>query len=383
MRWKLFFLSLLGLLVLGGGVSYWWSVRQSDQSLHLPGVVEIQEVRLGSKIGGRVLEVRTAEGKVEEAGKVLVIFDGPELRNQREQLAALLASAQADYDKAVNGPRPEEKEAALAAYKAAEARWRRVENGPRQEEIDQARSEFRAAESDFQFAQSEYDRIAQLYQAKTVSRSDYDSARATFDRTRSRVALNKAKLDLLLAGSRQEDKDEAKSELARLKANYELLQAGTREEDKQAAKAKRDEIKAKLEEVETNLGETVLKAPARAFIEVLAVRKGDLVPPNTPVIRILYADDLWVKVYIPETDLGKIHVDQAVKVSVDSYPGEELDGTIIQISNASEFTPRNIQSADERKHQVFGVKVQVKDPRGIFKSGMAAEVRIPLQAAHP
>ncbi len=197
------------------------------------------------------------------------------------------------------------------------------------------------------------------------------------------MALNKAKLDLLLAGSRQEDKDEAKAEMARLKANYDLLQAGTREEDKQAAKARRDEAKAKLAEVEANLAEADIKAPARALVEVLAVRKGDLVPPNTPVIRILYADDLWVKVYVPETDLGKINVGQAVKVSVGSYPGEELDGEIMQISSASEFTPRNVQSADERKHQVFGVKVHVKDPRGIFKSGMAAEVRIPLQGAPP
>ena len=383
MRWNLLVLGVVGVLIVGGGLGYWWSVRQSDQSLRLPGVVEIQEVRLGSKIGGRVLEVRTAEGEIEQADRILVVFDAPELRKQRDQLAALLASAEADYQKAENGPRREEKEAALAAYKAAEARWRRAENGPREQEIDQARCELKAAETDFQFAQREFDRIAQLYQAKTVSRSDFDAAQTAFERTRSRVALNKAKLDLLLAGSRQEDKDEAKAEMARLKANYDLLQAGTREEDKQAAKARRDEAKAKLAEVETNLAEADIKAPARALVEVLGVRKGDLVPPNTPVIRILYADDLWVKVYVPETDLGKINVGQAVKVSVDSYPGEELDGEIIQISSASEFTPRNVQSADERKHQVFGVKVRVKDPRGIFKSGMAAEVRIPLQGAPP
>jgi multidrug resistance efflux pump len=113
-------------------------------------------------------------------------------------------------------------------------------------------------------------------------------------------------------------------------------------------------------------------------VEVLAVRKGDLVPPNQPVLRVLRAEDLWVRVYVPETELGKVTLNQAAEVTIDAYPDRRFDGTVMQIASESEFTPRNVQSADERRHQVFGLKVRVADPRGVFKSGMAAEVTLPL-----
>jgi multidrug resistance efflux pump len=93
---------------------------------------------------------------------------------------------------------------------------------------------------------------------------------------------------------------------------------------------------------------------------------------------VLGAADMWVKVYIPETELGKVQVGQEAEVTVDAYPGRRFSGTVIQVAAVSEFTPRNVQSAEERKHQVFGIKVRVDNPQGIFKSGMAAEVILPL-----
>jgi multidrug resistance efflux pump len=83
---------------------------------------------------------------------------------------------------------------------------------------------------------------------------------------------------------------------------------------------------------------------------------------------------------VSEVDLGRIRLGQAVEVSCDAYPKERFRGWITYIASESEFTPRNIQTIDERRHQVFGVKVRVDDPRGIFKSGMAADVWVPLQA---
>ena len=94
---------------------------------------------------------------------------------------------------------------------------------------------------------------------------------------------------------------------------------------------------------------------------------------------MLLADDLWVKVFIPETDLGRVVMGQAVEVTVNSHPGVRYRGHIAQVAHESEFTPRNIQSVDERRHQVFSAKVRVDDPRGVFKSGMAAEVTIPIE----
>ena len=171
---------------------------------------------------------------------------------------------------------------------------------------------------------------------------------------------------------------EAAAQLDQARANLDLLKAGTRAEDIDALEAQVEQTRARLREVEANLAEAVVHAPGRALVDVVSVRKGDLVSPGQAVVRILRADDLWVKIFVPETDLGRVVVGQAAEVTVDSHPGVRFAGRVVQIAHESEFTPRNIQSIDERRHQVFSAKVRVDDPRGVFKSGMSAEVTIPI-----
>src|SRR5207244_1590997 len=141
----------------------------------------------------------------------------------------------------------------------------------------------------------------------------------------------------------------------------ELLKAGTRLEDIHALEAQAEQTRARLREVEANLAEAVVHAPGKAVVDVVSVRQGDLVAPGQPVVRILKDNDLWVKVFIPETEMGHIHVGQHVTVTVDSDPGMSYPSRIIQIAGQSEFTPRNIQTVDERRHQVFAAKVRVDD----------------------
>ncbi len=140
-------------------------------------------------------------------------------------------------------------------------------------------------------------------------------------------------------------------------------------------------MRGRLKEIEANLRETVVRAPEPALIEVLAVRPGDLLTPNQPVARVLRTEDLWVKIYVPETDLGKVRLNDTCEVLLDSYPHRRFPGTVEYVASASEFTPRNVQSIDERRHQVFALKVRVPNPEGIFKSGLAAEVFLPLREA--
>jgi HlyD family secretion protein len=360
-------LLLLGMVLAAvtAALGFFWPFSGRGSILRLPGIVEIQEVRLGSKLGGRVEKIVVQEGQLVEPGQPLVYFEVPELRAQREQQQARLEQALADWEKAKNGPREEEKQAARAAMAAARAKLDRLEAGWREEEKRQARNELETAEADSKQAVEEFDRIANLYRQKTVSRSEYDAARAH--------------CEMLTAGSRKEDIAEARGEWNHAKAKYDELLAGTRYEDRLAAEARVAEARGKLRELDVNLAEAVVKAPDRAVVDVVAVRKGDLVPPNQPVIRVLRADDLWVKVYVPETDLGKIRMNQEVEVTTDAYPDRRFQGVVTHIAPISEFTPRNVQSVDERRHQVFGVKVHIPDPQGSFKSGMAAEVILPLQ----
>jgi multidrug resistance efflux pump len=362
--------------VLAVSLGFYWPFSGNHRVLTLPGTVEVHELRLGSKVGGRVAEVNIREGDVVDASKKLLRFDAPELQAQRDQFAAKVMSAQADYEKAENGPRAQERAEAKKAMDAAEARKNRMEKGWREEEKEQAEKDWEAAKADLDYAKENWERTKST---KEVSSLELESAHSRYKVALGRYGSAKAKWDMIRSGNRTEDIADARAQFEQAKARYELLEAGTREEDKRIARAQLAEVTARLKELDANLAETIVTAPSKIFVEVLSVRKGDLVPANQPVIRALLADERWVKVFAPQNELGKMHVGDAVEVTCDTFPGKTFHGTIIQIATASEFTPRNVQSADERRHQVFAVKVRVEDDEGrVFKSGMAAEVRVPL-----
>jgi multidrug resistance efflux pump len=374
MSWKSILATTALLAAVAAGLGFYWVMGHSARVQRLPGVVETQEVRLSSKVGGRVARVAVAEGDLVQPGQPLVYFDVPELQAQYGQVQARLEAAEADLEKANKGARPEERAAACAARDAARARWQRLKAGSRIEEIEQAQSDLASAEADLKGMRKEWERMAELYPRHAVSQADYDAAVTALDRTQGRVNAARAHLKLLQAGSRPEEIAEAAAELARAQANLDLLEAGTRSEDIAQAQAHVAELRARLHELEVNLQEAVVLAPELAVVEVLPVRKGDIVAPNQPVVRVLRAEDLWIKVYIPETEMGKVRVGQEVKVLIDSYPDQTFTGVIQQVASESEFTPRNVQSVDERRHQVFAVKVRVANAEGVFKSGMAADV---------
>jgi multidrug resistance efflux pump len=199
------------------------------------------------------------------------------------------------------------------------------------------------------------------------------------DRAQAKVTAGQAKVDMVVReGSRKEDIAEAAGEMAKALAQLKLYQRGIRDEDKAAADAELQSAKAKLAEMEANVAEAEIKAPGVARVEVIAIRPGDLVAPNQPILRILRSDDTWVKVFVPETRLGKIHVGQKAWVRSDTFPDRRFAGKVIHVESISEFLPRNVQSLDERRNQVFGVKVALTEPEAIktFKPGMAAQVVI-------
>jgi HlyD family secretion protein len=157
-------------------------------------------------------------------------------------------------------------------------------------------------------------------------------------------------------------------------AHLDLFLAGTRAEDIALAEANASEARGKPQETQADLAEARVVAPEKVVVQVVTVRKGDLVPANQPVVRVLRTDDQWVKVYVPETELGRVRLNGQVSVTCDADPGRRFEGTVFQISSESEFTPRNVQSVRERRFQVFAVKVRVRDTEDIFKPGMAANV---------
>ncbi|MBX9624209.1 MAG: efflux RND transporter periplasmic adaptor subunit, partial [Gemmataceae bacterium] len=272
------------------------------------------------------------------------------------------------------GPRPEERAEAKAAADAARARAAQMHAGARDEEKNRVRHELDAAAADERQADDDLARHRQVYGASAGGAMDYQNALTHRDRARSRTRAARAAFDLAMNGYRPEEVAEADAEAAKFEARHELLRKGTRDEDKAAAAAAEAGAAAELAEAEAQLAEAVVVAPERCLVEVVPVRPGDLVPAGQPVVRALRADDLWVKAFVPATDLGRVRVGQPAAVTTDSYPGRRFAGEVTHVAAASEFTPRNVQSVDERRHQVFAVRVRVADPGGVFKSGMAAEV---------
>src|SRR5262249_41490080 len=155
----------------------------------------------------------------------------------------------------------EEIEASLAAAHSAAAIWSRLYDGPRPEELRQAQSELSASETDLQLAKEDFARASRLFRQNVLSQADYDAARTAVDRNQHRLAVNQAKLDLLLAGTRWEDLYQAYADFMKAAANYRLLARGTRQEDKDAAKARQDEAQGKLDELDANLKEALVTAP--------------------------------------------------------------------------------------------------------------------------
>ncbi len=379
MRWKLILSGVSVLAAAAGAAALWyfWPFGGSAGELRLPGVVEIQEVRLGPRVGGRVYEVNVVEGATVKANQLLVKLQAPELDAQLTEWQGQLQQAEAELERVKQGPRYQELAAAAAAEDAAHARLIRSRTGSRPEEIAEARANVQAAKADAANARVHFDRNTALYEKQAIKKEELDDSQTALDRARSELAAVEAKLTLAEAGNRIEDMEEMAALWRQARANHQLLVEQT-PLDVKAAEAKVEEARGKVDAVESDLRELEVKAPEPALVEVVAVRPGDLVAPNQPILRVLRTGDLWIKVYVAETDLGKVRLNQDVAATVDAYPGRLLKGRIEQINAEAEFTPRNVQSMEERRHQVFGVRVRVADPEGIFKSGMAADVVIPL-----
>ncbi len=379
MSYKAILAVVLLLVAIGVAVGFAWPRWQSSDVLELSGIVEIQEVRLASKVGGRIEKVLVSESELVSANKPLVELDSRALMAQKQQLLAKLDSAKAAVDKANNGPLPEEKAAAKAAIDAAEANLEKLENGARPEEIAASRADVAAADAEMQAMDKELARVQSLREQRAASQSAFENAQRAYDVAKASADAARARFNLITAPPRSEDVAQAKAEIARLTAQWQLLENGTRQEDKAIARAQVADLEAQLEALEVDIDETVIKAAEPCRIEVLVLREGDMASPGQTVVRVLRSDDRWVKAYVPEVQLARVRLKQKVEIRTDAQRVKPLTGTIVHIAEISEFTPRNVQTLEGRKYQVFAVKIRVDDPEGILKSGMAAQVTLPLK----
>ncbi len=345
-------------------------------TLVFSGTVETREIRVGSKVGGRVASVLVAEGQEVSAGQALIRIDVSEIESQQRQALARIEQHQARLERLERGARPEEKAQASAATAGARANLDAVRNWPRAEEIAQARASFAASDAVLSNAESVLARASQLNSNGDISKQEYEAAKSQRDSLLARHDAEKKRLELLLNGSRPEDVRAVEERYRQALEAENLVRAGPRAEEIADSRAQLREAQEVLRQLLIRIDEGEVRAPVAARVEVLSLRPGDLLAPNQPVARLLEKAELWVRIYVPEPQLGLIRVGQKASIKIDTFPERRFEGVVDQINAQGEFTPRNIQSRNERNHQVFGVKVRLDNREGIIKSGMAADVSL-------
>jgi multidrug resistance efflux pump len=339
--------------------SGWFS---HDSALQGSGTVEARDIRVGSKVGGRIEKVLVREGDTVKAGQVLITFDDKELQ-------AALDQSKAAAEKAARGYRPEEIAEAKAAVEEAKAEYEQRKNGYRHEDIAAAQADLERAKADAARAKLDNDRYRALADKDLVSKQQRDTAEAAFRMADAQQANAQHKLDELQHGYRPEEIASALARYEQAQATYSKFVRGNRREDVDLAKASFSFDEARYRERE-------VVAPSDATVEVLDVRPGDLIAPNTPVATLLERDQIYIRIYIPETEIGHVTLGQKAEVRVDSFAKTVFDGVVEQINQQAEFLPRNVQTREERVHQVFGVKVRINDPSNRVRAGMAADVKL-------
>jgi HlyD family secretion protein len=374
---KTLFIGALVLAIVAAAAAWkYLSSRAATDRLVLSGTIEADEIHIGSKVAGRIAAVLVKEGQEVKQGEPIIRFENYDLDARRNDAVASVAEAEANFEKMKDLSRPEEIAQAKARAEAALMNLELARNGPRKQEIEAARAEFEAANADYEVARTTLARVERLTREGIQSRQDYDNAKATFERAGGLREAARQRLNLLLAGTRNEEVQRAEREYRQAAANLQLVQRGARKEDIEAARAQLERARAALQQIETQLGELEVKAPADAFVEVFQVRPGDLINPNSPVATLVEINRLWVRVYVPEPELGHVQLGKEVSVNVDTFKGESFKGTIEHVSSRGEFTPRNVQTRDERTHQVFAVRVRVDNSLHRLRAGMAADVGI-------
>ncbi|MBI2993915.1 MAG: efflux RND transporter periplasmic adaptor subunit [Gammaproteobacteria bacterium] len=336
---------------------YAWRFFASDNGpLLASGTIEARNIKVGSKEGGRVREILAHEGDRVEAGQLLVTFDSEELEGRLMQARGHLALAKANLEKMERGSRPEE----IAEARAATGGDR--ETGFRAAEVAQTQADLERAGVEAANARRNYDRARDLRERNLGSQQALDDAETGWRAAEARVR------------SLQQGLAAAQARLEAARAVTTRVETGSRREDIDAARGEMMRAEGALKEAEARWAEREVRSPAAAVIEVLDLRPGDLVQPGAVVARLLETEQLYVIVYVPETRIGEVESGQQVDLQVDSFPGTVFRAHVEQVRQQAEFLPRNVQTPEERVHQVIGVKLHVEDPDRRLRAGMSADV---------
>jgi HlyD family secretion protein len=307
-------LSLLALL--------WYGCRGNHRgTLEASGTLEATEVKVSSKVAAQVEEIKIQEGSAVRSGDTLVILDRSTVELQWKQ--------------------------AQAGFEAADAQYRLLANGARAEDIRVAEETLRQAEASFRNASDDYQRMKELLSTGTVTKKQFDDAEARF----------------AIAQAQKNSADQ----------NLEKMRRFTRPEDLAAARARAQQAKATADLLRKQWLDAVVVAPVQGTVTQKPVEVGELVSTGTVVATISRLDKMNLMIYVSEQELGNVKLGGEAEVFIDTFPDNGFPGRVIYISPIAEFTPKNVQTKEDRTKLVYGVKLEVENRDGALKPGMPAD----------
>ncbi|WP_425807516.1 HlyD family secretion protein [Desulfitobacterium sp. Sab5] len=327
------FISVLGTAVWLGTKNNLWN-KSGDRTYS--GTIETTVVPVQPEQGGKLTEVLVQEGQSVKAGDVLARQDDRAAKISLESAKGQLQQAQAKLNDMLNGSRSEEVRRLRAVLSQAQA----TEDGLAQ---------------NVQFEEKNLADLKQLYSAGAISKKDVDA--------------EQNKLDSVTA-----QHESAKAQVDAAQASLDQALAGFTEPSIEAQKSAANVAEQGVNAAQLSLEKTVIKSPLNGVVLYRHVEPGQVVNPGAPIITLSNPEDLWIKVYVPDAELKLVKIGQAARVSVDAYPNQTFKGEVIYISDQAEFTPKNVQTKEERTKMVYAVKVKLNEGKDVLKAGMPADV---------
>jgi HlyD family secretion protein len=321
------------LAVSAAGVAAACSPPPPSNALTASGSVEATEVQVAPEVGGRIVELRVAEGDRVQAGAVIATLDTKDTELQIGRARAERAAAAAQLHLFEAGARVED-------VRQAEA------------QVDASTSEIAAIDVEIASAQMDLDRFDSLLKANAGSQKQRDDAKARVDLARER-------------------KRAAEERVRVARTTLDRVRAGARKEELEGARARVATVDAQLAVLEKGLRDAQVTAPTGGVVTQKLVEAGEIVAPRTPLVVVTDLDRAWANVFVPEPVVPRLKLGQAATVRTDA--GSTVPGTVTFISPRAEFTPRNVQTADERSKLVYRVKVTVDNSAGVLKQGMPVD----------
>ena len=364
--------------------------RRPDNRIVVSGNIELEEINIAFKTAGKLIERTVDEGDLVRKGQLIARLDRDQLVAQHARETAGLESsgfqlAQArtslDWQRANTAADIEQRKADLDA---AQARLAELRNGSRPQEKADAKAAVDAAASQLERARRDWDRAQTLYKDDDISTAQYDQFHNAWESADAALKSAREREGLVLAGPRQEEIDAQAAAVERARAALKMAQANDieikrREEELQTRRAEIGRSKASLALIQSQIDDTTAFSPVDGVVLVKSADVGEILAPGTTVVTVGDIDHPWLRGYINETDLGKVQLGSKARVTTDSYPGRVYDGRVTFISSEAEFTPKQIQTEQERVKLVYRIKIEIANPKHELKSNMPADAAIVLE----